>query len=179
MSDQQKPTSGKGRPTPTRKEREAANLKPIVGGPVTAETRKADRAKIQAERLKAREGMMRGDDRYLGPRDKGPQRRLARDVVDSKLFTIGELLIPSMIVVILLGGASTTIAVVANLSLWILLMAMIVDSLLLARKAKRLISKKYGAPERGTSWYVFMRALQLRPMRLPKAQVKRGTKLTS
>lgn len=177
MSEQQKPGAGKGRPTPTRKEREAANRKPIVGGPVTAETKKADRAKVQAERLKAREGMMRGEDRYLGPRDKGPQRRLARDIVDARPFTIGELLIPSMVLVILIGGASTTVAYYANTFLWTVFMAMAIDSLLLARKAKRMITAKYGSPDKGTSFYVIMRALQLRPMRLPKAQVKRGTKL--
>ena len=170
-------TNGKGRPTPSRKEREAANRKPIVGAPMTSADRKAERAKLNAERLKARDGMMRGDDRYLGPRDKGPQRRLARDVVDSRLFTIGELLIPSMLVVVILGGTNTTFALVANLALWCLLVAMIIDSLMLGKKAKRMIEAKYGKADRGTTWYVFMRALQLRPMRLPKAQVKRGSKL--
>ena len=82
-----------------------------------------------------------------------------------------------MVVVILLGGASTAVAYYANAFLWTVFMAMAIDSLLLARKAKRMITEKFGAPSKGTTFYVVMRALQLRPMRLPKAQVKRGTKL--
>ena len=68
MTDSNTPKpEGKGRPTPTRKEREAANLRPIVGQK-TPEARKAAKARLVEERAKARTGMMTGDERYLGPR---------------------------------------------------------------------------------------------------------------
>ncbi len=63
---------GKGRPTPTRREREAANRRPIVGG--SAEDKKAARARLANEREKARVGMANGEERYLPAKDRGEQR---------------------------------------------------------------------------------------------------------
>ena len=88
MTDQEKDTknkpAGKGRPTPTRKEREKANFKPIVGDR-SKEARAAARAKSTEANRKARQAMMAGDERYLLSRDKGPQRKIARDFLDSKI----------------------------------------------------------------------------------------------
>ena len=176
MSESNKNTNGKGRPTPSRKEREAANLRPIVPGKLSPEAKKAERARLNADRMKAREGMMRGDERYLGPRDKGPQRRLARDVVDSRRFTIGELLFPGVLLSLVFETIkSPLVSIAVAFTLYALLLLMVLDVFLLTRKAKKLITAKYGTVERGISWYIAMRALQLRVMRLPKPVVKRGS----
>ena len=175
MTDEKTPT-GKGRPTPSRKEREAANRKPIVGAK-TPEARKADRAKMQEERARVRQGMMAGDERYLTARDRGPQRRLARDIVDARRFTVGELLIPALFVVILTNSIdSIAVQIGGILILWTLLFAMVVDSILISRKVKRIILAKYPTVERGVPWYAASRGFQMRVMRLPKPQVKRGSK---
>ena len=176
MTDSNTPKpEGKGRPTPTRKEREAANLRPIVGQK-TPEARKAEKARILEERAKARAGMLSGDERFLGPRDKGPQRRMARDIVDGRKFTVGEILIPALFIVIITNSVQNTVVeVVGILVLWSILFAIVVDSTLIMRKVKREVEKRHGKLERGVGWYAASRGFQMRPMRLPKPQVKRGT----
>ena len=62
------------------------------------------------------------------------------------------------------------------LILWTLLFAMVVDSILISRKVKRIILAKYPTVERGVPWYAASRGFQMRVMRLPKPQVKRGSK---
>ena len=176
MTDSKKPTaSGKGRPTPSRKAKEAANIRPLVGAK-TPEAKKAARAALNDERAKARAGMMAGEERYLSPRDKGPQRRMARDMVDARLFTVGELLIPALFVVIITNTIQNTVVEVIGLMiLWGLLFAIVVDATLIGFKVKKEISKKYGNVDRGVVWYSASRSFQMRPMRLPKPQVKRGS----
>ena len=68
------PLSGKGHATPTRKEREAANKRPLVAGD-NKEARKASRAKLQESRDRARVGMANGEEKFLPVRDRGPQKR--------------------------------------------------------------------------------------------------------
>ncbi|HWH97720.1 MAG TPA: DUF3043 domain-containing protein, partial [Pseudolysinimonas sp.] len=92
-------SSGKGHATPTRKEREAALRRPLV-----PKDRKLaasqNRATMATEREKARIGMAKGDERYLPIRDRGPQKRFARDFVDAR-FSAGEILMPTLVLVIL------------------------------------------------------------------------------
>lgn len=177
QQDAPKP-AGKGKPTPSRKAQEAAHAKPLVGAR-TPEARKAQREAMNIERRKAREGMMAGDDRYLTARDKGPQRRLARDVVDSR-FTVGELLMPALFLIIIVSAApGKEIQLITLAVMWVLFIALAIDAILIARKVEKRVAAKYGAEkvERGLRWYAAMRSIQMRPMRLPKPQVKRGTKI--
>jgi Protein of unknown function (DUF3043) len=172
------PSNGKGRPTPARKQQEAARRKPVVGDK-SPDAVKAARAQAAAERRKAREGMMRGEERYLTARDKGPQRRLARDVVDSR-FTAGQLVMPALFVMIILTySGNQAIEVVTLLVMWLLFFVIAVDAFFIGRRVQRVVEAKYGAGklEKGVRWYAAMRSIQMRPMRLPKPQVKRGEKV--
>lgn len=171
-------TAGKGRPTPTRKEREAAQRRPLVGDK-SPEAKKAAKAKLAEERRKAREGMSNGDERYLTARDRGPQRRMARDIVDSQ-FTIGEMILPSLMVVILISAVDDfLVQLITLIVMWVLFLAVGINAYFIGRGAARRIGEKFGVEnlERGIRWYAAMRSIQMRPMRLPKAQVKRGTKI--
>ena len=85
----------KGRPTPKRKEREAARRRPLVSN-----NRKEQRARVAKDRERARLGMAQGEERYLPARDKGPQKRWVRDFVDAR-WNVGEFLIPIMFAVII------------------------------------------------------------------------------
>ena len=172
------PSNGKGRPTPARKQQEAARRKPLVGDK-SPDAIKAARAQAAEERRKAREGMMRGEERYLTARDKGPQRRLARDVVDSR-FTAGQLVMPALFVMIILTySGNQAIEVVTLLVMWLLFFVIAVDAFFIGRRVQRVVEAKYGAGklEKGVRWYAAMRSIQMRPMRLPKPQVKRGEKV--
>lgn len=174
---EQKSAPKKGKPTPPRKQQEAARKRPLVA-PRTKEGKAAASAKMKAERLAAREGYAAGDDRYLPKRDAGPQRRMIRDVVDSGWFTVGEFLLPTMIVSIIIPPGSV-LAGILNLLVLTLFVVYLIDTFVIARRAKRLMAKKFGADkvERGVWMYVAFRAMYPRFLRLPKAKVPRGSKL--
>lgn len=166
---------GKGAPTPTRREQEAARKRPLVPTD-RKEARKAARAHQADARERARLGMAAGDERYLTQRDRGPQRRYVRDYVDAR-FSIGEFLIPVMLLVIVLSFLPWAFMQVWGLvALWAFFLIAIIDCIVLGLLVTRRIGDKFGKTkvERGLRWYAAMRALQLRVMRLPKPQVKRG-----
>ena len=93
-------TAPKGKPTPKRNEAarrrgpvapapmtaaEARRRRKELGGPkLTRQERKAEKIERRLATADRREKMMAGEDDYLLPRDKGPVRRFARDVVDGK-----------------------------------------------------------------------------------------------
>lgn len=163
----------KGRPTPKRRDQEAARRRPLVddGKAATA----AQKARRKEARAKAREGMMRGDERYLGPRDRGPMRRFLRDSVDSR-WNIGEVLLPCMLVILALTVVPTAWAQSAMFFLaYGLIMFGILDTVLLWRRTKRRAIEAFGEePGKGSAMYVAMRAFQMRMSRVPRAQLKRG-----
>ena len=174
MSDQEKPDNstviGKGRPTPTRKEREAANKRPLVGNK-SKEAREAERERQKAEREKARKLAIAGDDRYLLARDRGPQRKILRDVLDNR-YTLIEGLMPMMILFLIVTSSTPTTAQnIITLVMILALLTVSVEALVISRKATEVIREKLGADvklQRGNYFYVVTRGIQPRPLRLPK-----------
>jgi len=174
MNDQEKPDNsvakGKGRPTPTRKEREAANKRQLVGDK-SKEARAAERARVNAEREKARKLAIAGDDRYLLARDRGPQRKIIRDVLDNR-YTLIEGLMPMMILFLVV--TSFTDDNVKNLITVVMILALIsvsIEALLISRAATAKVREKLGADvqlQRGNYFYILTRGMQPRPLRLPK-----------
>jgi hypothetical protein len=165
---------GKGHATPTRKEKEAARKQPLVSGDRAAARKKA-REQAQIQREKARVGMAAGDEKYLPMRDRGPQKRYVRDYVDAR-FSIGELLIPLMFLVIILTFfPQAEVQLIGIVALWAFFLVAIADCVILGFILNRKLAVKFGADRvEKVRWYSAMRALQLRMMRLPKPQVKRG-----
>nr|WP_259606161.1 MULTISPECIES: DUF3043 domain-containing protein [Microbacterium] len=170
----QTPATGKGRRTPTRAEREAERRRPLVAN--TKEARAAAKAELQARRERARLGMERGEDKYLPPRDKGPQRRWVRDYVDAG-WHLSEWVMAAMLVVILLAMVPIPeVSLWSMAALWGYMLLAIADMVILGIRVKKKAAAKFGIErrEKGLGWYAAMRALQMRFMRLPKPQVKRG-----
>ncbi|NQX28715.1 DUF3043 domain-containing protein [Microbacteriaceae bacterium VKM Ac-2854] len=168
-------SAGKGRPTPTRREQELAHKRPLVATDRKAAAKEA-REKQAVAREQARIGLAAGDQRYLPLRDRGPQKKYIRDYVDAR-FSLGEFLIPVMVVVLLLSFfPSPEIQMITLIVLWTFFLASVVDCFLLGLRLRKKLGAKFGTDkvERGIRWYAAMRALQLRLMRLPKPQVKRG-----
>lgn len=132
--------------------------------------------KMAEVRERARIGMAAGEEKYLPLRDKGPQRRWIRDYVDAR-FSVGEVLIPVMFVVIILTFVSNELLQLIGIAgLWLFFLAAVIDGVILGMLVNRRLSEKFGADkvQRGNRWYAAMRGMQLRVMRLPKPQVKRG-----
>src|SRR5476649_2244831 len=76
------PIAPKGHATPTRKQREAARKRPLVGDK-SPESRAISKEQQRAQRERARIGFANGEEKYLPMRDRGPQKRFIRDIVDS------------------------------------------------------------------------------------------------
>jgi hypothetical protein len=166
-------TAGKGAPTPSRAQQEAARKRPLVPND-RKEAAKQARAKQAEARERARVGMAVGDERYLPARDRGPQKRFVRDYVDAR-FSIGEVLIPVMFAVILLTLVpSPEVQTIGILALWAFFLVAVLDVVILGFILTRKLKAKFGEDKaERVRWYAAMRALQLRPLRLPKPQVKR------
>jgi hypothetical protein len=190
------PTAPKGRPTPKR---DAARRRgPIAPAPMTAaearrrrkelqgpklsrEERREDKATRRAAMSERRERMMAGDDDYLLPRDKGPVRRYARDIVDSRRISVLGLFMPAALGLIFVMLAVPQVQYYISPAMLILMAIMLVDGLLLGRKVNRLVDQKY--PDHTESgwklgFYAASRASQLRRMRAPRPQVNRGDKIS-
>ena len=164
----------KNRPTPKRREQEAANKRPLIVTDRKA-AGKVDKAARREAQMKQRAGMLAGDERYLPPRDKGPRRKFIRDTVDSR-WNIGEFLLPVMLLVLLLSFVRTSWAL---LSVFILVYGLIIVSVLMWRRTKkRLDGSRLGEPQRGEAMYAIMRAFQMRRTRMPKPKVARGERPT-
>ncbi len=163
---------GKGRPTPSRKAREAANRKPIVVADRSV-ARKQSREKEREDRAKFNAGYAAGDEKYLPVRDKGVQKRWVRDWIDAR-FSLGELVIPAMFVAIItmyiqLPGIEGYITY-GLVAFFVIVLA---DTIIAAQICQRRMNARYGDRAERVRWYATMRTLQLRPMRMPKPQVKR------
>ena len=186
-------TGGKGRPTPSRREAEARNKHPVVGGgptTVRADATKAEKKAAKAarreawnaDRIKQREALISGDDRYLPQRDRGPARRFARDYVDARhsageylLVAVMTVLLLSMLPTVALKAAAVAIQAASVIMLYGLVLVVGVDTWLLRRRVQRLADAKFGPDKaRGVGGYAMMRALQLRRTRLPRPLIKRG-----
>lgn len=167
-------TSGKGHATPTRREREAARARPLVSNDRGA-ARKANRDALALQRQRARVGMERGEERYLPIRDRGVQKRYVRDYVDAR-FSVGELLIPFMVLLIIATFIPVAeVTFIGFIAIWAFFLIAIIDVLVLGFTLNRKLAAKFGADKvERVRWYSAMRAMQLRRLRLPKPQVKRG-----
>ncbi len=165
---------GKGRPTPSRKEAEAA-AKARARGPQD----KKEAAKLLRERrtegnARVREGMKTGEERYLPTRDKGPVRRFVRDWIDARLC-IAELLLP-LLVLIMVGQAISRSVANGLWSATILLVAL--DTVIVVLRLRRELRRRFpDTSTKGAVMYGILRSIQLRWIRMPKAQVKLGAKL--
>ncbi|WP_237249136.1 DUF3043 domain-containing protein [Spelaeicoccus albus] len=128
------------------------------------------------QRQRAREGMMAGDERYLQPRDKGPQRRFTRDYVDSR-HSVGEYFMILALVVVFFGFfQQTPIGNIAQIALYVVVLILVGDSIIVVAGLNRRLKKKFDKRERGLNFYAIMRNMQIRRLRLPKPMVKRGEK---
>ncbi|MFG3579155.1 DUF3043 domain-containing protein [Micromonospora chersina] len=165
-------TPAKGRETPKRPtagRRPAGPAKPLTKEEAR-EQRRAARAESAAEFR--REG---------GPRDRGPERLLARNVVDSRR-TVGTWFFGGALIV-LVGSNQAMPPIVRLLSnvLWgALALGVVIDSVLISRKIKKLVRERYPkSTERLGSlyFYAIMRSITFRKMRAPAPRVNIGDKI--
>jgi hypothetical protein len=169
---------GKNRPTPTRREAEAAAKARAKGAADRKSAAKQQRQQRNEQNTRMREAMKTGDERFMPARDRGPVRRFVRDLVDSRL-SAAEFLLPLLVAIMLLTYSGNPTLNRYGQSLWLVTILLVtLDTMLLVFKVKREVRRRF--PEeshKGATFYGILRAMQLRFLRLPKPQVKIGTKL--
>lgn len=153
------PQAPKGRPTPKRSEAQSQRQR---------EARRADLAH-------QREALASGDERFLPVRDKGPVRRFVRDYVDSR-FCVAEWFLPLAVIILVLSVIQVPNMQAIVMMLWLgVIVLIIIDSIGLGLRLKKQLRERFpDTPKRGAVAYGLMRTLQMRRLRLPKPQVKRG-----
>ena len=173
--------AGKGRPTPKRSEAQGRRQGPPPPPPTTRkEAYKRQRAKVADRRVESRQGLARGDEAYLPARDRGPVRKLVRDVVDSRR-NIGSLFL-AVAGVALIGTfvPSTLIRGYASFLLFGFFLLLIVDSFVLGRLIKRKVAERFAGGSQKTNgavWYGITRATMIRRWRFPKPEVPLGAEV--
>lgn len=169
------PRAGKGAPTPSRRDQEAARRRPLVPDDRKA-AKSADRDARREDQARMRRALDTGEERFLPVRDKGPQKRFARDFVDAR-FNLGEYVMFAALAIVVLSLLVTVTSetqIFIFVVFWVLVIAVALDSFLMGRKLKRSLRQKFGTVDSGVVWYGAMRSLQFRRLRLPKPLVKRG-----
>ncbi|MEV8631892.1 DUF3043 domain-containing protein [Streptosporangium sp. NPDC051023] len=175
--------AGKGRPTPKRRDAEGRRRQPVNAPQNRKEAYKQLRERQANDRVKAREGMLRGEERYLPARDQGPARKFARDWVDSRRLA-SQYFLPFSLLILLLTWIPFPEAVrgqvyVAVITVgWPLMMVgVLLTSFWVSWKVKKLASEKFpGDNLKGVGFYAAMRALQIRKLRFPPPTVLPGGK---
>lgn len=165
--------SGKGRPTPTRREAEQARKVRLGAMPADPKARrKAERSVRSQSYQRQRDAMRTGDSRYYPPRDQGPARAFVRDYVDGRLRLL-EFLMPLVVVAWLtLILRSTSLYIYASFGMELVVVLGIVLGVILNIRIKRAVREKFGDEHvRGAGFYAFSRAAMPRFLRQPKPVV--------
>jgi hypothetical protein len=180
--------AGKGKPTPKRSTAEANRYRTITGastsgrGRTTATDPKRkltpeEKSKARQDRSKQMQAMRRGEDWALGPRDRGPAKRLARDYVDAHRRPMEYYMYALIILIIALfaGKSNSALGSYMQYFLVVIIVVIAVDGLLLRRSVMKVVHDRLpNESTRGLAFYAIMRGLQLRRFRTPAPRLKPG-----
>lgn len=174
-------SSGKGRPTPKRREAQRRRTGPVAPPPRTRrEAYRRTKEQNAVRRVEYREGVRSGDAKYLPPRDRGPVRGLVRDIVDSRRNAGGLFLVVALIVFVgyLVPDARVRASTV---TLWVtVFLLLVVDSIFLGYRIRRLVRERHPDSTERTGrlvWYGVSRATMIRRWRMPAPRVTVGDKI--
>jgi hypothetical protein len=169
--------AGKGRPTPKRRDAEAKRPRRSLAPAVNKADRKVLKAQQRKKREELRGAYMRGEERALPTRDKGPARKFARNYVDSR-YSVAEFFMPLLMVVLLLSIIpSQGVKVLATLFMYMVILISFIDGYLMGRKIKANVAEQYPEEKlKGLAVYAWLRSTQIRRLRSPAPLVKRGEK---
>lgn len=176
----QRPTTGgqsasKGRPTPKRRDAEPRARGPVAPPPTTRrEAYKRIKQQNADKRSVVRESARAGDDSGLPARDRGPVRRLVRDIVDTRRSVASGFL---PFAVIFLAGYFVPDSRIQQylVLLWTLFFLLVVaDSVSLGLRIRKLTKARFPAETakvRGLVFYGIQRSTMIRRWRFPKPAV--------
>jgi hypothetical protein len=169
----------KGRPTPKRKDAQASTkFSSLAPASTKAEKARAKEA-ARASRISQRAAYLRGDESALPARDRGPEKKFVRNLIDSRR-SIGEYFLPVIGFVLVLSlipiGA---FAVAGIIIMYGVLLFSVIDGFFLSRKIKTEVAQRFpNQSTKGLGLYGWLRSTQMRRMRAPKPQNKPGDKVS-
>jgi len=161
------PVRKKEGPTPSRREAEAARRQRVTRTMSKKEARMEASRQARARRMRA-----------MTARDNTPEKALLRDYIDAR-FSVGELLLPSLVVILLasfLGAGFPRVALLATLGMYLFIILVLLDALVFMwRGYKRVLAERLpNASTRGLKLYGMNRCIQIRRFRMPPPRIKRG-----
>ncbi|WP_369133163.1 DUF3043 domain-containing protein [Modestobacter sp. I12A-02662] len=172
---QQAVAAGKGRPTPKRNEAQGRRSGPVPPPPTTRkEAYRRMREQQASTRGSQRAALGRGDDSALPARDRGPVRRLVRDIVDTRRNVGSVFLFVAGLIMISLVVPSPAFKNYATMVWLVFFLAIVTDSFLLGRRIKKVVTARFPDSDqkmRSLVWYGISRSTMIRRWRFPKPAV--------
>lgn len=162
------PDGRKDRPTPSRREAEAARMARLHP--------ELDPKKAKAMNREAQAKMRSTQQAAV---ENAPERALVRDVVDSRR-NVGEIALPLMLLVLLVAFVPglQQLAEVTVYVMWGIIALIVADWFLMWRKVKRLAAERYpDSSLKGLGFYGWNRQMAIRRWRVPAPRVKRGEEI--
>jgi hypothetical protein len=157
----------KGHPTPSRREAEAARRQRVNRTLSKKEARLESSRQNRAQRMKS-----------MSVRDGTPEKSLLRDYIDAR-FSIGELLLPSLVVILgasFLGAKFPGVTLITTAAMYIFILLVLFDALIIMWGGfkKVLAVRQPNASTKGLLMYGMNRCIQIRRFRMPPPRIKRG-----
>ncbi len=114
----------------------------------------------------------------MNVRDNTPEKALLRDYIDSR-FSVGELLLPSLVVILAMsfvGARWPGVTLLSTGLMYIFILLVLFDALILMwRGYKKLLATRLPhASTKGLLMYGMNRCIQIRRFRMPPPRIKRG-----
>jgi len=133
------------------------------------------REQQREQRSRMAQGLKAGNESLLPARDRGPVRKYARDLVDTRR-SVAEYFLPLALIILVLNFTNNAQVQLFGSALWILLVVLIVvDSVVLTRQLKKGLRRLHaGENTKGVVPYALMRSMQIRRFRLPPARPRAG-----
>jgi hypothetical protein len=176
--------SGKGRPTPKRRDAEGRRRGPAPPPPRTqresiklAKQNRGSREERRKAAAERRSKMLSGDDKSLPSRDRGPVKAYIRDLIDSRRHLLGLFMPLAGFVFLSLLVPFPKAQSMLSLFSMSMMLAMALEGVLLGRQVTKKVRERFPDKEvkgLSTGWYAFTRASQLRRLRAPKPRVGYG-----
>jgi hypothetical protein len=160
------PGGKKDRPTPSRREAEAARRQRFTQTLTKKQSRAMAGREARAERMRA-----------TNIREGAPEKVLMRDYIDAR-FNLGEFLLPSVVVILavtVLGQYVPLVSQLATAVMYLFILAVLFDGFLMWRGFKRVLAARLPkASPKGLLMYGMTRGTQIRRFRMPAPRIKRG-----
>ena len=167
-------TAGKGRPTPKRSEAERRR-RPVSAPGDRKEANRQYRDRQRQDRARRQQGMQRGEQWAMPPRDRGAVKALARDYVNSRRRLSEFYMYGLLVLLVLLFVRVPLVQSIVPVLVLVAVLVMLVEGIFIGRQVRALAEKRLpGESTQGVRLYAAMRALQIRQLRMPKPRIKPG-----